>query len=212
MSKEKKSQGEMFGPPNPFIIRNVKAPNEDYHKPETLTEWLRLKHKMSYKTYHRESEFEREEYRIEYILDTVFFCQNFLQEKKVPLSTRMLWSYMQIEVYRLHTASLSASAETISIYKESEERKGVYCFHECVGVYIFWFGQVFCQSREVAHPGKGPFPPLNRRRLNRRYFWYVLFSPQDAAPPLQIWSSCDSAPTNSFNHVFVCQRQQITIR
>ena len=94
----------------------------------------------------------------------------------------------------------------------SKERKGVYCFHECVSVYILWFGQVFCQSREVAHPGKGPFPPHNRRRLNRRYFWYVLFSPQDAAPPLQIWSSCDSAPTNSFNHVFVCQRQQITIR
>ena len=96
--------------------------------------------------------------------------------------------------------------------KKDKERKGVYCFHECVSVYILWLGQVFCQSREVAHPGKGPFPPHNRRRLNRRYFWYVLFSPQDAAPPLQIWSSCDSAPTNSFNHVFVCQRQQITIR
>lgn len=70
MSKKKNPQGELFGPPNPFIIRTGKAPNEDYCESETLTEWLRLKYNMSYKSYRREPKSEREMYRIEYMLDT----------------------------------------------------------------------------------------------------------------------------------------------
>jgi starvation-inducible outer membrane lipoprotein len=44
--------------------------NEDYHKAETLTDWLFMKYNMKYSTFRSKSKAKRDELRNEYLTDT----------------------------------------------------------------------------------------------------------------------------------------------